>query len=88
MIYGIHAFIALCAFVLVLNPFLNGAYKAHIDAAFGVGWLTLVALAFWISSTAGWVALGMSFVYGAALKPLASNVAWHLLNRKRPGRDQ
>ncbi|MCL5802101.1 MAG: hypothetical protein M1283_06280 [Gammaproteobacteria bacterium] len=81
MIYVLHASLALTAFLVVLNGFLHGTYKAHIGvflSIFLVGLLVASFVAFgW---KAGILALVLSFIYGIASRSLAARLAARLLS--------
>src|SRR2546428_9319513 len=82
MLYILHGALALTAFLVVLNGFLRGAKKAHIDVLLSfilVGLLLTGHVAF------GWKAAGLAlllaFLYAAASRPLAARVAARLFAR-------
>jgi hypothetical protein len=81
MIVMLHVAILVVAFLLVLNDFLKGSKKAHIDIFLGLSWIGLLLVAFaafgW---QAGGLALGVSFVYGIVSRPLAARLAARLLS--------
>ena len=81
MIYVLHASLALTAFLVVLNGFLRGTYKAHIDAFLSILLVVLLAATFvafgW---KAGMIALVLSIVYAIASRPLAARLAARLLS--------
>ena len=72
--------LATIAFLIVLNGYLLGSKKAHIDAGLSVIWLILLGisvLAF------GWriglLSLALSFVYGIISRPIAASISRKLL---------
>ena len=72
--------LATIAFLIILNGYLRGSKKAHIDAGLSVIWLILLGisvLAF------GWriglLSLALSFVYGIISRPIAASIARKLL---------
>ena len=82
MIYLLHTFLALTAFLVVLNGFLRGAKKAHVDVFLSILLVTLLSVSFvafgW---KAGLLAVVLSFIYASAFRPLAARVAARLLGR-------
>jgi len=82
MIYAICAALVLVAFLVMLNGFLQGAKKAHIDVVLGMLLLGLILASFFV---AGWklglLAIGVVFVSGLVSRPLAARTASKLLSR-------
>jgi len=80
MLYALHALLALTAFMVVLNGFLRGANKSHIDVVLSVLLVSLFAAAFvafgW---KAGLLAVPLTFFYAIACRSLAARLAARLL---------
>lgn len=76
MIYFIHIGLAIIAFLVMLNDFLDGAKKPQIEAFLGLTFIILVIITFiyfgWI---AGALAISMSMVYAAISRPIAARAA-------------
>jgi hypothetical protein len=81
MVYLVHSIIIVPVFVMVINGFLNGTLKDYIDVVSGCTWVAALAYSFWVSTHDGWVAVGMSFVYGIILRPIAVRIASRALDR-------
>ena len=75
-----HAVLALVAWLIMLNGYLRGRLKLHVDAFLGACWLGLLIAVF---VAYGWktglLALSLSLVYGAILSPVARVVAAKML---------
>ncbi len=80
MVYLLHAFLALTAFLVVLNGFLRGVKKTQIDAFLSILWVTLLGVSFvafgW---KAGLLSGGMSFIYAIAFRSLAARLAARII---------
>ena len=72
--------LALTTFLTMLNSFLQGEWKHHIDAVLGVAWLALLILSLMLF---GWIIalchLIGSFVFGALTYSVAAHTAARLL---------
>jgi len=81
MIYAICAALVVVSFLVMLNGFLHGAKKSHIDVVLGILLLGLILASFFV---AGWklglLAIGVVFVSGLVSHPLAARTASKLLS--------
>lgn len=77
---ALHAGLATVAFLIVLNGYLRGASKNAIDAGLSVILVALEVGAFVVFGIwQGLLTIGASFVYGAAVNPLAKRLAHRML---------
>ena len=80
MIYLLHVALAGTMFLVVLNHFLQGTWKARIDAVLSLFLLGFLATAFIVFGwLAGALAILLCVVYGSAFRSVASRLAVRLL---------
>jgi len=79
MIYLLHLGLAVTAFLVMLNDFLRGIRKYHIDAFLSIVLVGLLVTAFVVFGwKAGTAAIFLAFVYAAVSRPIAARAAARL----------
>ena len=73
-------FIFIDTFLVMLNGYLRGSLKQHIDAVLGTFWVILLALMWIFTNWKGMLAgLIISFAFGAIIRPAAASLASKML---------